>query len=584
MDFVLRSSLTRNITGAATKGSLGRIVDYFCGFTPSRLVITGDPGSGKTVLVIELILALLKGRADNAPVPVRLSAAALDTSRPPETAVREWLIGHLIQTYQVPKSSARALVAARMVLPVIDGLDEMDTAKDPSYASRGAQTVRACNAYLDGAAKASMVLTCRSRQYQALEKSHEWVREAAHVELRPVGLPKARAFLSERVSDDSRWQSVLTAMRRGGNRPLAAALSTPWRLTLAAMVYDQRDPETGAYLRDPGELTMATLDTQHKIRDHLLSLLIPAVTTVNRSPYSAHHVHRWLSSLARYLNANTPTESRPIRMVGGRPLSAYDLALHELWPLAGVRLPRALTAIFSALPSFALGIYVYSTSSPRPEITKISVSICFMLIQFCITWTFFWPSTYKIRLPSLLTPTGRLRVTLGIALGLIGGLASAVLYKATGDALNWLTLTLGSGLGGGLSVGLIAGLMARDYSPTRPHKVAGSSIVAGLASGLAIGLMLLLIILPTGKHEDLTTTLAVGLFAGLTLGFLRGLAGWRYVALLLCTRRWNTEWLPWRLGIFLDRCYKMGLIRIAGSAYQFRHRELQEYLARLPAA
>jgi hypothetical protein len=41
--------------------------------------------------------------------------------------------------------------------------------------------------------------------------------------------------------------------------------------------------------------------------------------------------------------------------------------------------------------------------------------------------------------------------------------------------------------------------------------------------------------------------------------------------------------LPWRLGRFLHWCYTdAGLVRTAGIAYQFRHRELQDYLARHP--
>ncbi|KQX78540.1 hypothetical protein ASD48_35090 [Streptomyces sp. Root1310] len=52
------------------------------------------------------------------------------------------------------------------------------------------------------------------------------------------------------------------------------------------------------------------------------------------------------------------------------------------------------------------------------------------------------------------------------------------------------------------------------------------------------------------------------------------------LALLLRTRRWTRQPLPWRLGHFLRWCYRSGLIRVAGTAYQFRHRELQDHLAR----
>ena len=95
------------------------------------------------------------------------------------------------------------------------------------------------------------------------------------------------------------------------------------------------------------------------------------------------------------------------------------------------------------------------------------------------------------------------------------------------------------------------------------------------AFGLTFGLMY-------GLEAGLTTgpiDAALGLALGLTTGFTGGSADMRYAALLLCTRRWGRHRLPWRLGRFIHWCYGAGLLRIAGTAYQFRHRELQDHLA-----
>jgi hypothetical protein len=45
--------------------------------------------------------------------------------------------------------------------------------------------------------------------------------------------------------------------------------------------------------------------------------------------------------------------------------------------------------------------------------------------------------------------------------------------------------------------------------------------------------------------------------------------------------RWlaGTGRLPWRLMTFLDDAYRLGLLRVVGPAYQFRHAELQDHLA-----
>src|SRR6185437_7883970 len=94
-------------------------------------------------------------------------------------------------------------------------------------------------------------------------------------------------------------------MKQAGNSPLARAMSTPWRLTLATAVYEQRDPATGDFLRDPADLIGPAMDTDEKIRDHLLSLYLLAFATAHDNPYPTDRVRQWLAVLANYLDANT---------------------------------------------------------------------------------------------------------------------------------------------------------------------------------------------------------------------------------------------------------------------------------------
>jgi hypothetical protein len=122
--------------------------------------------------------------------------------------------------------------------------------------------------------------------------------------------------------------------------------------------------------------------------------------------------------------------------------------------------------------------------------------------------------------------------------------------------LDWAQLTTRHGLYK-VAVGLLFGLLF------------------GLAVGLAVGL--------AGRFAvelvfALVFGLAVGLAFGLAFGPAGGPAGVRYGFLLVCTR----GRLPWFLGRFLDWCYSANLIRVSGIAYQFRHRELQDYLATRP--
>jgi hypothetical protein len=129
-------------------------------------------------------------------------------------------------------------------------------------------------------------------------------------------------------------------------------LATPWRLTLAVTVYQERDPQAPTYLRDP--VTLATFTEPDEIRDHLLAQYIPAVTkTATRTaPYSAEEIHRWLGVLARYLTTNA---TRP--PFAGRRLSSTDLVPHELWPLAGHR-PRYVTVLIGFLMALLLTVLI----------------------------------------------------------------------------------------------------------------------------------------------------------------------------------------------------------------------------------
>ena len=260
----------------------------------------------------------------------------------------------------MPDAAVRQLVAARMVMPVLDGLDEMDAVEAPAYASRAGQAIRACNAYLDGQQKAAMVLTCRISQYEALEQAREWVHDAARIQLRPVEVPAARSFLTARVTEEVRWQPILDRMRQPGTaaspshvHPLAAH-ARRCRIRPARPRYRRLPPRS----RRPHR---PALDTQAKIRDHLLGLYILAASTTHGGRYPAPRVRRWLGVLATTSAPIPPARQRapvlsqaahcrersgPARTVA-RSGNAPTPHPHSAWLLGnrGLGLPRGCSPI-----------------------------------------------------------------------------------------------------------------------------------------------------------------------------------------------------------------------------------------------
>ncbi|WP_113704312.1 NACHT domain-containing protein [Nonomuraea lactucae] len=641
--------------GARRRSHLTEVVDYYRRLSPRRLVITGAPGGGKTVLAVELILGLIEARRSGDPVPVRVSAASLDSGLPVKEAVEEWLRRHLSQVYQLGEATIRALVSARLVIPVIDGLDEMDADERPGYVSRAGHVLRAVNDYQDQRVKGAVVLTCRTAQYQALQELRIWAQDAAQVGITPVDARQARAFLTVRAVDPARWEPVLTAVRRAPRGPLARALSTPWRLTLAATVYDQRDPG-GAFVRDPAELTRWA--TPEAVRDHLLALLVPALSSLHPPPdgITPERARRWLATLAGYLNRNTETG----RTVGGRPLSGTDLVLHELWPLAGARrLHRALIGGMTAIWMTGTAIYM-AQSSIRSPLTILAGAGAAALISGPLAWWCLrrdiWPEPGRIALRPLFTDAGRLRLAgsvtknfggLSVLAVLIisvitllnpvegesrGGLVVGLVSGVAAGLLAGLTVWLVVGLRVGVTIGFVRGLLAATVTGVAAGTGFGAAtgvpivVVLGFwawaAPSLAIGLPGAFLMALSGEvvvhgtvgvtdprdvlRADLTLriigSLAFSLVVGLVFWFLEGivasvaawlvlgsltllvngLVGVRYVTLLACTRRWSRNPLPWRLGRFLHWAHGAGLVRTAGIAYQFRHREVQDYLAAHP--
>ncbi|MFJ6151645.1 NACHT domain-containing protein [Micromonospora profundi] len=597
VEFGFQPAPAHNAVGAPRRGRLGEVAAYYQRLRPRRLTITGAPGAGKTVLAIELALAMLESRAGDDPVPVRLSAAFWDIGAgeqvEPVAATQQmerWLVAHLVNTYRFSERSAQALVYAGRILPVIDGLDELDATDSPGYASRAGQALRVFNAYQRYRHKAELVVTCRSAQYAALTADNIWIEDAARVEIRPVDVAKAKAFITARVKDAARWHEVLTAIRRERRGPLACALNTPWRLTLAVVVYEQRDHD-GAFLRHPSELTDPALDTPDVVGDHLLRLFLPAALGAMPSqPYDPDRVHRWLAVLAGYLNRNAATGCS----LGGRALSGTDIVLHELWPLAGSRRPRIVNlALLAAIWVVAVPIMLTQVPIGLSLLELLGASMPALALSYSVynVWFLVWPEPQRLNLGRLRTPEGRRQLMVGFALGLapglVVGLASGLglglAYRLTSGPAG-LSVGLTYGLAVGLTYGLMAGLaygfMEDAGTGTRdPRSIIDGDLTFGLTFGLAAGLS-------GGLAGWLMYGLAVGLTYGLALGltggFTAGTVGLRYVLLLLCTRKGSEHWLPWRLDRFLTHCCRAGLMRTAGSGYQFRHRELQDYLAHRP--
>ena len=97
-----------------------------------RLIVLGAPGAGKTILMVRLVLDLLTRRKAGEPVPVMVALASWD---PVSQDLRRWLTARLTVDYPAlaaaapitagTQTRAEALLAAGLIMPILDGLDEI---------------------------------------------------------------------------------------------------------------------------------------------------------------------------------------------------------------------------------------------------------------------------------------------------------------------------------------------------------------------------------------------------------------------------------------------------------------------------
>ena len=166
-------------------------------------------------------------------------------------------------------------------------------------------------------------------------------------------------------------------------------------------------------------------------------------------------------------------------------------------------------------------------------------------------------------------------LVVGLVVGLGTGLPAGLVHGLAFGLAFGLTFGLGAGLASGLlsATGVASGKWMPDISLISPMSALRQELAAGLTTGLTAGLT-------AGLAAGLTFGLAVGLTAGLAVGlgilFSTSTACIRYLvgmAASMMERR-----LPPHLGRFLTWACDSGLLRVSGATYQFRHRELQDWL------
>ncbi|MFC9751764.1 helix-turn-helix domain-containing protein [Streptomyces sp. NPDC056921] len=202
-------------------GDLGSVAEVYRRIGSGRLVVLGRAGSGKSVLTIRFVLDQLEAREPHDRVPVVFSIGSWD---PTAVALRDWLIDRLVRdhphlTRRAPDGStlASALVDADLVLPVLDGFDEI------------AEGLRSTALEVLNATSLPLVLTSRRGEFaEAVQEAGAPLVWAAGLELTDLTLEDLSAYLPRTARPVLRSDGGTTPVWTGC-APGRAGRPTPWR-------------------------------------------------------------------------------------------------------------------------------------------------------------------------------------------------------------------------------------------------------------------------------------------------------------------------------------------------------------------
>ena len=199
------------------KASMAKVFDR----TGGKLVILGATGSGKTTTLLELALVLVsRAQKDpNFPIPVLFE---LGSWKAESGAIADWLIAQLHYKYSISPAIGKKWLAEQKLLPLLDGLDEVET-------HRQNICIQAINQFVESEFKPKHLVACSS--FEVYKNCPTRFKLQAAVLLKPLTETQIKNYLLEARSREL-WYSI-------ENEPeLLKLAKVPLFLSMMALAYE----------------------------------------------------------------------------------------------------------------------------------------------------------------------------------------------------------------------------------------------------------------------------------------------------------------------------------------------------------
>lgn len=393
-----------------------------------KLLILGDPGSGKTTSLLELTRDLLfRAEADNEhPIPVVFNLSSWAEKQKP---IVEWLVDELNNKYQVPKLFAQEWVERDNLLLLLDGLDEV-------AAPLRNNCVQALNIYRESHGFVDIVVCSRTQDYESL--THH-LKLNGSIVLKPLNDGQIDTYLARLGPDMNTLYSLLqddTALRELSRSPLI--------LNVLTVAYQDVTPES-----------LQGFKGTKAQRQHLFDVYVKRMFErhIIKKSYTAKQTTHYLSWLARQMIEQAQTvfqiENLQPAWLTGEPQKRYV-----------TRYQRSIVLVY-ALFSFFLGIIYVPFTLQRGRELNTPFEDIVLIIGIPLLFT-----AQAVAIGWLVATERWLRRRWTFLIGLILVIWLASIYALTGVPAERLLV---SALFFGVSGGMLYYYLARLVIDTSDH-------------------------------------------------------------------------------------------------------------------
>ena len=521
-----------------------------------KLLILGNPGSGKTTELLKFATALATKAILNPlePIPV-----LLELSTWTEGTMETWIMARLKRLYNVDGMTAQAWLRDEQLVLLLDGLNELGLIRQE-------RAIVEINHFLAETGYPHCVVCCRSEEYEVGQERLSQLNGAIY--LKPLSDGQIQRYLED-VGRSPFWGNI-------ENQPALRTLArSPLLLTMMVTVYQDRQ------IRTSEELLDLYIDYAFTRNGR------PGGDRIATRPQAMHYLH----CLARQLKLQSRTELLIERIQPKSLPSDGDRLLYRLlcggvisvfsggvgWVVFGQ--VAAKFQIFMAIVGLAFGFFygVYSREKMSDELQKIPL----------------------LHLPSLQPILNLLDneeiepVRLGWSwdrakTGLIAGLTLGFILGFIVFLYDWLVGGFWLGLRWGLALwisygcflGIVSGLQAGVRGSTEPNQGMWESLKNAIAVTLLATPMAMLVagvglLIPLGS-VSWRLAFWIGIAGGLLSGlFSGGIPCIQHLVLRILL--WRRGMIPWNYAQFLEYAHDLRLLQRVGGRYRFIHELLREH-------